>query len=384
MTETETPQQNLRSASLLPVAGMSEEERKRAFRWFFFLVFGVLLYQILLILSLFSDAIIWASSLALVFFPVHHFFQRRLGNRRTLTAALSTTCVLLLVLIPLLLLGWVVVEQSSQVYPTVRDWVTQLQSLEARSVESILPLWLRDYWLHFDDWLARNELLSQFDFKGFLLNNIDAASVRIADFGAATARNLLVVFLNLLLIVVGVFFCFRDGERFLRWFFEVLPMPAEQARTIAGRVYLTITAIIRGELLTALVQAVLAMIGYLIAGVPLAIFFGVLTGFAAMIPVIGAGLVWAPIGVFILSQNVGWGIFVLVWGFFVVSLIDNFLKPILIGTGARMPILLIFCAIIGGANIYGFTGIIIGPILIACLLAFFAIYREYYAARPAG
>lgn len=384
MTEPQTPQNPRRSTPLLSVAGLSDEERKRAFRWFFFIVFAALLYQILLILSLFSDAIVWASSLALVFFPVHHFFQRRLGHRRTLTAALSTICVLLLVLVPLLLVGWVVVEQSSQVYPTVRFWVTQLQSLETRSLDSILPLWLREYWLRLEQWMAQSDLLSQFDFETFLLNNIDAASVKIADFGAATARNLIVVILNLLLIVFGMFFCFRDGERFLHWFFEILPMPTEQAKTIAGRVYLTITAIVRGALLTALVQAVLAMIGYVIAGVPLAIFFGVLTGFAAMIPVIGAGLIWAPIGVFILSQSVGWGIFILVWGFFVVSLIDNFLKPILIGTGARMPILLIFCAIIGGVNIYGFTGIIIGPILIACLLAFFAIYREYYSARPAG
>lgn len=97
-----------------------------------------------------------------------------------------------------------------------------------------------------------------------------------------------------------------------------------------------------------------------------------------MIPVVGAGLVWAPIGIFVLTQNTAWGIFILVWGFFLVSMIDNFLKPILIGSQARMPILLIFCGIIGGANVYGITGLIVGPILIAVLLAFISIYREYY------
>jgi predicted PurR-regulated permease PerM len=120
------------------------------------------------------------------------------------------------------------------------------------------------------------------------------------------------------------------------------------------------------------------MVGYLIAGVPLAVFFGVLTGFCAMIPVVGAGLVWLPIGIFVFTQDTSWGIFLLVWGFFLVSLIDNFLKPILIGSRARIPILLIFCSIIGGANVYGVTGLLVGPILIAVLLAFITIYRESY------
>jgi len=85
-----------------------------------------------------------------------------------------------------------------------------------------------------------------------------------------------------------------------------------------------------------------------------------------------------PISIFVFMDEPGWGIFVGLWGLLVVSLIDNFLKPIFIGSQARMPILLVFCAIIGGLNVYGFTGIIIGPILVAMLLAFIRIYRDYY------
>ena len=155
-------------------------------------------------------------------------------------------------------------------------------------------------------------------------------------------------------------------------------MPTDHVQSVGLRVYQTVTAVIRGALLTAGAQGALAMIGYLVAGVPLAVFFGVVTGIAAMIPVVGAGLIWAPIGIFVFIQSPGWGIFIFVWGFFVVSLVDNLLKPILIGSRARMPILLIFCGIIGGVNVYGVTGVIIGPILIAVLLAFITIYRETY------
>ena len=175
-----------------------------------------------------------------------------------------------------------------------------------------------------------------------------------------------------------MYFCFRDGERFLKWLYQIVPMPLEHVEEIGMRIYQTINAVISGALLTSCAQALLAIVGYLIAGVPLAIFFGVLTGICGMIPVVGAGLIWVPISLFVSLDEPGWGLFIALWSFFLVSMIDNFLKPLLIGSQARMPILLVFCAIIGGLNVYGFTGVIIGPILVAMLLAFIGIYRDYY------
>jgi predicted PurR-regulated permease PerM len=162
---------------------------------------------------------------------------------------------------------------------------------------------------------------------------------------------------------------------------DILPMESDHTHAVGLRVYDTVTAVIRAALITAVAQGALSMIGYLIAGVPLSLLFGVMTGFAALIPVVGAALIWVPVCVFIVAQDPGWGLFLLAWCFFLVSMIDNFIKPIVIGSQARMPILLIFCAMIGGANIYGVTGFIVGPILIALLLAFITIYRDYYLSE---
>ena len=356
----------------------SKQEQRNIFRWFFFVVFMFLIYQLLQILSLFSDVIIWAASLTLVFIPVHKYVQRHLPNRNHTAAAISTLGVLLLVLLPIIMITWVVILQSAQLYPTVSDWIAEFRAKGSSSLITLLPTFLQDYWQRASNYIHHSALLSQFDFEQFMLSNVDAASLMIANFGAATARNILIGFVNLVLILVLMFFCFRDGARFLRWLFAIVPMPIDQVQSVALRIYQTVTAVIRGALLTAGAQGALAMIGYLVAGVPLAVFFGVVTGIAAMIPVVGAGLIWAPIGIFIFTQRPGWGIFILVWGFFVVSLVDNLLKPILIGSRARMPILLIFCGIIGGVNVYGVTGVIIGPLLIAVLLAFITIYHETY------
>jgi len=358
-------------------------EQRRVFRWFFFGAFAFLIWQLLQILSLFSDVIIWASALTLVCFPVNVWLQRRMPARPGTAAALSTLAVLLVILVPTIVITSVVVQQSAELYPTVRGWIGALREPGSTGFADVLPGFLLDYWGRARAFVRTSPLFAQFDLGEFMLARINATSAQIANFGAGVARNVLLGFVNLLLILALMFFCFRDGERFLHWLAETVPMPRRQVEAIGLRVYTTVTAVIRGALLTAAIQGILAVIGYGIAGVPLAVFFGVVTGIVALIPVVGAALVWAPIGVFVFGKEPGWGVFVLAWGFFVVSLVDNFLKPVLIGSQARMPILLIFVGVIGGVNVYGFTGVMIGPIVIACLLAFFNIYRDHYSMSPA-
>ncbi|MES2604096.1 MAG: AI-2E family transporter [Pseudomonadota bacterium] len=353
-------------------------EKLKLFRWFFFAAFAFLLYQLLLIMSLFADVIIWAVSLTLVFWPAYQMLQARMPNRGTSSAAVFTTGVLILVLLPVISLFWIVIAQSAQLYPTVSNWVAEFNANGSSEALSMLPEWVQLRWQSLAAYVQRNPALAQFDPRQFLLNNIDALSLGLANFGAATARNILLGFVNLVLILALMFFCFRDGERFLQWLLTIIPMPREQTEAVALRVYLTVTAVIRGAMLTALAQGVIAMVGYLIAGVPLAILFGALTGLAGMIPVVGAGLIWLPLGLFVMLDSQPWGIFVMVWGFVFVSMSDNIIKPLFIGSRAGMPILLIFCGILGGANVYGFTGLIVGPILIAVLMAFISIYREQY------
>lgn len=352
-------------------------EQRVIFRWFFFAVFAFLLYQLLLILGLFADAIIWAVSLSLVFVPLYRYVQRRMPGARNRVAAITTLAVLLLFMVPLIFMFWVVIQQSAQLYPTVNDWLNGVHTVDGEPA-SILPAFAQRWWDQLNAYVDQSPYLAQFDLEQMALSNVQNASRAIANFGAVAARGILLGFVNLLLVLVLMYFCFRDGERFLRWFYQIVPMPVAHVEAIALRVYQTINAVITGALVTAGVQGLLAITGYMIAGVPLAMFFGVLTGISAMIPVVGAALVWVPISIFVFMDSPGWGVFVGLWGLLLVSLIDNFLKPILIGSQARMPILLVFCAIIGGLNVYGFTGIIIGPILVAMLLAFIRIYRDYY------
>ena len=341
-------------------------------------MFAFLLYQLLLILSLFSNVIIWAVSLTLVFWPAYRMLRTRMPQSSTGASLLFTTGVSLLVLLPVLALFWVVIAQSALLYPTVSHWISDLNTRAHGNVLTLLPEWIQTNWMQLHNYLSGNPALAQFDPQQFLLNKTDALSLQLADLGAAMARNILLGIINLSLIVVLMFFCFCDGERFLQWLFSIIPMRREQTESVALRIYLTVTAVIRGALLTSVAQGVLAIVGYLIAGVPLAVLFGVLTGLAGMIPVVGAAIIWLPLGLFMMTESEAWGIFVMLWGLIPISLSDNVIKAIFIGKGAGMPVLLVFCGMLGGVNVYGFTGLIVGPILIAVLIAFISIYREQY------
>ena len=366
----------------LPLPVPPPEAQLRYFRWFFFGLLAFLFYQLFLILSLFANVIIWAASLTLVFWPAFRMVQARVPGQPNVAAGICTAGVLLLVLVPVVLLFNVVLVQAGLLYPVVEQWLANLPAGENGEGSSALPSFMTELLDRVREFSAGIPVLSGLDLNSVVLDNVNNISGMLADFGAATARGILFGFVNLILILFLMYFCFRDGPRFMAWFFEVIPMEARHAEAIASKVYVMVTAIIRGALITATVQGTLATIGYLVAGVPLAVFFGVLTGFFALVPVVGAGIVWFPLGLFVMTQSVGWGVFVLLWGFFLVSLIDNLLKPILIGSETRMPILLIFCAMLGGANVYGVTGFIIGPILVSVLLACIAIYREQYHPAP--
>ena len=140
MTERASPDAAAENAgSLLPPSA----EKLRLFRWFFFGVFAFLLWQLLLIMSLFADVIIWAVSLTLVFWPAFKMLQTRMPGKPTGSAALFTVGVLLLVLLPVLALFWVVVAQSAELYPTVSAWLADLNVGGSPDPLTMLPEWLR-------------------------------------------------------------------------------------------------------------------------------------------------------------------------------------------------------------------------------------------------
>lgn len=353
---------------------MHKGRRPRAFLYFFFAVFALLLSQVARIFSPFLTALAWSATLTLIIYPLHERISRKVKHAST-AAGVSTATVMLAVIAPALVLVWFLFRESSDLYPTAKAWLETLRTA-GPDLSSLLPPPLSELWLKAEG--------LDLDLRGMFLSNLRQLAETLGQLGGRLAKNALLLIVNLLVLALSLFFFLKDGPALLQWALDLIPMEREHKEHLALRLYETVTAVVRGAVLTAASQGFLAGLGFAIVGVPVPVFLGFAAAFAALVPPFGPALIWLPVGLFQLTQSTGAGLFLLLWGALVVSTIDNFLRPVLIGSKAKLPFLLLFFGILGGLRTYGFIGLVLGPLLIAMTLAFIQIYREEYHHSKTG
>lgn len=183
----------------------------------------------------------------------------------------------------------------------------------------------------------------------------------------------------------SLFYFLIDGRRLLTEWSRFSPFHEEQDRIIFRRFASISRAMIKGSLVVALVQGALGGIAFSIAGVASPVIWGIVMSVASLVPMLGAGLVWFPTGLFLLlTGNLWQGIFVLSFGALVISLIDNLLRPKLVGHDTEMHPMLVFFATLGGISLFGFSGLLIGPIIVSLFLVFAEIYAHEFGSEGKG
>lgn len=343
-----------------PLPKLLRFDKAQLFNLFFFGILFFLLYQLLRILSPFTGAILVSATLALIFYPLNLWIRRRVLENRSFAAAVTTLTAVLTVVLPLLVFGWLLLRESRDLYPRTNQWLT---TFSERDLQIQLPETLKAYW--------------DLDLGDMVAGNLKTIQETITRSGTVLLKNIFFFLVSFMVMIITLFVFFRDGERFLHWLIDILPMDQEYKNRIAGQLYMTTMAVVRGLLLTAVFQGLMGAIGYWLAGVPAPALFGVMTSFAALVPFVGTSLIWLPLSAAMYFwKGARIGLIVLLWGAVVVGLLDNILRPILIGKGARLPIFLLFLGIFGGMKVYGPVGLLMGPLLISCVTVFLQIYRE--------
>lgn len=347
-------------------------ERDQLFRIFFLAVFLFLLFELLKILSPFYTGILGAVVLTLIFFPLNRMILSVIGEKRVnLAASLSTFLVLFLIILPFIFFTWLLLNEVPHLVPYIRKVGETVERL--RQGESFG--WLKSL----EAWLSSFVDVSQFNFEKMLTKTGTDIVNALVSVGKSLPKNTFALVINVVGMVFALFFLFRDGQYFFRWAKELVPMEKKHQDQVFGQIYLTVTAVVRGVFLVAAAQAGVATVGYFIVGAPSALLLGFATMFAAIIPFVGAGVIWLPVGIYYLVQGVTWkAVFLLLWGFLAVSTVDNFLRPFIIGYRTKLPMIFLFFGILGGLKMYGPMGIFLGPLVVALLMAFIKIYREEY------
>lgn len=327
----------------------------------------------------FVQPIFWAILLAYVVYPVYERLRKKFGNRPD-AAALVVTAGVIVLIVPLLF--YVLTQLFTELSGFAHDAALFVRGDGLRKA-------IED--------LRASEWLQKFKIEGDKLGSIEKA---LTDWALATVRqagNFAVekvgsitrdafVFLIGGVLTLGLVFVFlRDGQKIYRFVRDIAPLHEEDKEAVFTRITETFSAVIRGQILSALAQGGVAGLVYGALGLPLPILGAMLTTVTALMPLAGASAVWLPYTLYLLMKHsYGKAAVLFVLGVFVISLIDNFLKPAIIGEKTKLPYFLLFLVILGGIRVYGLSGIFIGPVMAALFFALIDIYREKYLGRKSG
>jgi predicted PurR-regulated permease PerM len=321
------------------------------------------------IIAPFSSALLWAAVLAMALTPLYRRIVAAVKGKKGLAAGIMTIGTILIVIGPTVSLLIVLAGQAVDIY----QWASEL-------IKSgkLVEVWGRLAVPLFDR-IAGLPVLQGVDMKGLLIKGISDLSSGIASQMGGVLKDTLLLVVNLVIMIVSLFFFFRDGESFYASVTELLPFTHDQQKAIARKFQDTFRAVINGVFLIALLQGIMTGVGLALFKVPFPVFWGFIAAILALLPIGGAALVWLPGAIYLYVIDSGLnGILLAVWGLIFVSLPDNFLKPMIIGKKAKIPTFLLFIGILGGLKVYGFLGILAGPLVVTLLTAFVQLYREEF------
>ncbi len=347
---------------------------------FLFVLLG-LVYLCYLLFKPFLSPIIWAVVLATLFHPVGVRIRRLLRCKETLAAVLMCALVIIIIVGPIVSLSFVLVNEAQRTYDLIYEWVnsggfkTFLDRIqESDRVKQVL-LEIGRHEKDFESADIQSNIVSWLkDATGF----IGSQSSRIIQ-GFSSS------FLNFIFMIFAMFYFFRDGEKAIRGIAAMSPLAPETA-TEGFRQFVEVSkATLYGGVVVAVVQGVLGGLGFVFLGLPSPVLWGAVMALLSLIPIVGAAFVWFPAALILMAQG-AWikGIILIVYGALVVSLVDNFLKPFLIGERTGLHTILVFFSILGGLKLFGFLGFVLGPVIIAVLISFIRIFQLHYGPQAAA
>lgn len=338
----------------------------------FLLILAAVTFMLIVIVWPFATTLLWSALAAIMFQPLYKWSVKVCRGRRNPAAFLALTIILFAVLLPAMWIGTIVIAEAVELVNEIRSDPIDITAW-ANSIFAMLPAAVQEIIVD-NGWNDIATLEAQLEgFIGEILGFVATQAVSIG--GGALG-----FFLSLGIGLYVVFFLLRDGSRIGETILHSAPVEREIADRLAERFLGIVRATIKGSVVVGIVQGALGAITFVIIGLPSALLFGVLMGLFSLVPAIGTGFVWVPVGAWLLVSGEIWqGIFVLVSGFFIISSADNILRPILVGRDTGIPDWIILVTTFGGLSLVGFSGIVLGPLVAGLFLASWSILQEQRA-----
>ncbi len=334
----------------------------------------VVLYFLYVTLAPFLTVIVFAAVLATAFYPAYK--QTLRGVKHPVLASLiCCALVTLLIVIPFIVVFFMLASEAVNAYAAIQ------MKINSGFLDPLLN-WRSGGYVHdlFQHYLPGLNL-SSIDLSGQITTIAENASSFLIQQTQNFISGLFGLSLSFLIMGVTLFYFFKDGPIIAKKLMALSPLPGKYEKRLLVHLHAMTKATLYGTFLTAIVQGVVGGIGFAISGLGEPVLWGTITAFFALLPYIGTGFVWFPAAIFLLvTGHTGAAIFLFLWGMFVVGTIDNFLRPYLIGTSTNSESLLTFLVVLGGIIVWGFPGVVFGPLVLTMLTALVEIYEQEY--RP--
>ncbi len=319
------------------------------------------------ILLPFYGAVFWAVILAIIFAPVQRRLQLRFSPRRNLAALATLLICLLVAVIPVILITGILVQEGTTLYTQIESGEIDIDSIVSSAKELLPASWqvqMQRFGLGDLEQIRERLATSALEGSQFL-------ATKAFSFGQGTFQFVLSFFLMLYLL----FFLLRDGRELVARIRRAMPLSDTQKRRLFSKFTRVVRATVKGNIVVAATQGALGGVIFAILGIPSAVLCGVLMAFLSLLPAVGAGLIWTPVAVyFLLKGMIAQGVILILYGVLVIGLVDNILRPILVGKDTKMPDYVVLISTLGGLSLFGLNGFVIGPLIAALFISAWGLF----------
>ena len=340
--------------------------QKRLGTALFYGILVVLAYLVFLVFEPFLAPLAWAVVLVVVSYPVYARLARKWNP--TLAATASTVGVILILIVPALLVTGAFVHQGVEAVQEVQQ---QIQSGHFS--------WVNDLWLRVQ---ARFPDANPGNLTTVIHRYADAGAAYLGSRLGAVLRNTAVFLFHLAVMILAMFYLFRDGDSIVARLREVLPFEKSHRDKMIDETRELIFASVTSSLVAAVAHGILGGLAFGLTGIRAPIFWGVMMGFFSLIPLVGSALIWVPAAVSLMVDgHIGMGIALMIFCSVIVGLVDNIIRPWMISGRAEMGGLVVFISVLGGISVFGMLGVVLGPIVVAAGASMLDLYAPGASAR---
>jgi len=315
-----------------------------------------------MVIEPFFAAILWGVIAAILFGPVNQNLLRQMPGRRNSAAGLTLLLIIAVVILPAIVLGVALVQEATLFYGKVQSGQINIPAM-FNQFQASLPDWASAM-------LARVGITNFATVREALSQGIANSFRSVAGQVLQIGQSAFSFFVALSVTLYLTFFLLRDGPELAARLDRAAPLRSTHRQALMQQFVVVIRATIKGSVVVAIVQGMIGGVVFWALGIQGPLLWGVLMGCFSLIPAVGTGLVWLPVALYLLATGaVAKGVILIACGLFIIGMIDNLLRPILVGRDTRIPDYVVLITTLGGIDMFGFNGIVIGPVIAALFIA---------------